>query len=167
VCSYFNTSRQVQEYFEKFYNPADKLNVKLLGDHAGGAKELSAWKKKIGDDWSKVWVFDVKANNDEPMKAGSTLDVVANVSLGPISPDQVAVELYHGPLDANGQISNPSFTLMTKTATQEKKAPEFPIHSYSGKVVAQSCGQQGFAVRVLPKHPTVDLRMEPGLIRWS
>jgi len=33
--------------------------------------------------------------------------------------------------------------------------------------MAQTCGQQGFAVRVLPKHPNVELRMEPGLIRWS
>jgi starch phosphorylase len=51
--------------------------------------------------------------------------------------------------------------------TQDKKAPEYPIHTYSGKLAPEVCGQQGFAVRVLPKHPNVELRMEPGLIRWS
>jgi hypothetical protein len=56
---------------------------------------------------------------------------------------------------------------MAKTATQEKKAPEFPIHTYAGKITVQSCGQQGFSVRVLPKNPSVKLRLEPGLIRWS
>ncbi len=166
VCSYFNTSRQVQEYFEKFYNPADKLCVKLLEKHAIGAKELSAWTDKVAADWSKVWVFDVKAS-DEPMMAGSTLDVHASVSLGGLVPDEVTVEIYHGPIDASGNITNAQCTRMVKSSTQEKKAPEFPIHTYAGQIVAQSCGQQGFAVRVLPKYPDVDLRMEPGLIRWS
>jgi starch phosphorylase len=166
VCSYFNTSRQVQEYFEKFYNPADKLCVQLVAQHAAGAKELSAWTDRVEHDWSKVWVFDVKAS-EEPMMAGSTLDVQASVSLGPLKPEEVTVEIYHGPMDSTGNITNAALTPMVKVSTQEKKAPEFPIHTYAGKIVAQSCGQQGYAVRVLPKHANVELRMEPGLIRWS
>ena len=114
-------------------------------------------------DWDKVWIFDVKANNDEPMKAGSTLEVSASVSLGPINPDEVAVELYYGPLDANEAITTASPTPMAKLSTLEKKAPEFPIHTYKGKIVVQSCGRQGFAIRVLPKHANVNIRMEPGL----
>jgi len=167
VCSYFNTSRQVQEYYEKFYGPADKLCVKLLAQHGAGAKDLAHWKDRVSTEWDKVWVFDVKANNEEPMMAGSTLEVEAHVSLGPLKPEEVSVELYHGPIDASGNITNAARTPMTKIATQEKKAPEFPIHTYTGKIIAQCCGQQGFAVRVLPKYPNVDLRMEPGLIRWS
>ena len=114
-----------------------------------------------------MWVFDVKANNEEPMMAGSTLEVESNVSLGPLTPEDVLVELYHGPLDANGNIIGASRIAMTQISTQEKKAPEYSIHTYKGKIVVQSCGQQGFAIRVLPKHPSVNLRLEPGLIRWS
>ena len=90
-----------------------------------------------------------------------------SVSLGPLKPEEVSVELYHGSLDSAGGIQNAARTPMMKMSTQEKKAPEFAIHTYAGKIVAQSCGQQGFAVRVLPKHADVELRMEPGLIRWS
>ncbi|MCL2641870.1 MAG: alpha-glucan family phosphorylase, partial [Phycisphaerales bacterium] len=167
VCSYFNTSRQVQEYFEKFYAPADALNQKLVAEHAKGARELSKWKSRIVHDWGKVWVFDIKANNEEPMMAGSTLEVEAHVSLGPLSAEEVTVEIYHGALDANGNIEQPTLTPMSKTATQDRKAPEFPIHTYVGKIVAKECGQQGFMIRVLPKNANVQLRMEPGLIRWS
>jgi starch phosphorylase len=167
VCSYFNTSRQVQEYFEKFYEPASGLCVKLLTEHGAGAKQLARWKDRIARDWDKVWIFDVKANNDEPMMAGSNLEVEANVSLGPINPDEVTVELYHGPLDASGNIIAAERQPMTRLKTMEKKAPEYPIHTYAGKVAPQMCGQQGFAIRVLPKYPNVELRMEPGLIRWS
>ena len=158
---------QVQEYFEKFYLPAHKLCVTLVGQHGSGAKSLAEWKTRLSSEWGKVWIFDVRANDNEPMMAGSTLDVQANVSLGPIKPDEVAVELYYGPIDAAGNISNARNIPMSKVSTQDKKAPEYPIHTYAGKIVAQSCGQQGFAVRAIPKNPNVQLRMEPGLIRWS
>jgi starch phosphorylase len=167
VCSYFNTARMVQEYFEKFYSVADKFHAQLVADHAAPAKQLSKWKAQVQGEWGKVWIFDVKANNDAPMKAGGTLDVEAHVSLGPLNPDEVSVELYFGPLDAAGNISVAERAPMQKTKTDERKAPEFPIHTYAGKIAAQSCGQQGFAVRVLPRHPKVKLRMEPGLIRWG
>jgi starch phosphorylase len=167
VCSYFNSARQVKEYYEKFYAPADNLCAKLLAQHGEAAKDLARWKAHIAGEWNKVWIFDVKANNEQPMMAGSTLEVEANVSLGPLNPDEVTVELYHGPLDANEAIATASRTPMMKLSTLEKKAPEFPIHTYSGKIVVQSCGRQGFAIRVLPKHASVNIRMEPGLIRWS
>ena len=167
VCSMFNTSRQVQQYTEMFYMPANELCVKLLTDHGQGAKDLAKWKDRVSDDWGKVWIFDVKSNSDEPMRAGSTLEVEAHMSLGPLRPDEVTVELYHGPLDSNGNIMQARRTPMTLVSTTEKKSPEFPIHLFSGKITPQVTGQQGFAVRALPKYPNVDLRMEPGLIRWS
>jgi starch phosphorylase len=166
-CSYFNTSRMVQQYAENFYLPASGLCIKLLHEHGAGAKRLAKWKDRVAGDWDKVWVFDIKANDGEPMKAGSTLEVEANVSLGPLPPDDVSVELYHGPLDANGNIVHPSRSAMTRTHTLEKTAPEYPIHTYAGKVTLESSGQQGYAVRVLPKNDAVELRMEPGMIRWG
>ncbi len=166
-CAYFNTSRMVQQYAETSYMPASNMCLKLLGEHGQGAKDLAKWKERVGGDWDKVWVFDVKANNEEPMKAGSTLEVEANVSLGPLNPEEVTVELYYGPLDASGSIAPPMRNPMTKVRTQEKVAPAYPIHTYATKVMPQGSGQQGFAIRVLPRHPNVELRMEPGLIRWS
>jgi starch phosphorylase len=166
-CSVFNTSRMVQQYAETSYMPASDLCIKLLNEHGQGAKSLAKWKEKVAGDWDKVWIFDVKANNDGPMKSGAMLEVEANVSLGPLNPDEVTIELYHGPLDSSGNIIQASRSTLTKISTQEKKSPEFPIHTYGGKVSPQRCGQQGFAVRALPKNPNVDIRMEPGLIRWS
>jgi starch phosphorylase len=167
VCSYFNTSRMVQEYCETAYDPASALCIKLLTEHGQGAKQLAEWKGRVAADWDKVWVFDVKTNSDEPMMAGSQLEVEANVSLGPLKPEEVSVELYHGALDASGNIVTPSRDPLNKIRTTEKKAPEYPIHTYSGKITVNTCGQQGFAIRVLPRYPNVELRMEPGLIRWS
>jgi glycogen phosphorylase len=167
VCSFFNTNRMVQEYFERLYSPANTLCLKLLSEHGKGAKDLAHWKANLVHEWGKVWVFDIRANSEEPMMAGSTLDVTAHVSLGPIKAEEVQVELYYGALDANGNITNPTRATMSRTLTEDRKAPEFPIHTYAGSISVQSCGQQGFAVRVLPNYPNVELRLEPGLIRWG
>ncbi len=166
-CSYFNTSRMVQQYAENFYLPGSNLCIKLLTEHGQGAKDLAKWKDKVSADWDKVWIFDVKANNDGPMKAGTALEVEAQVSLGPISPDEVLIELYQGTLDANGNIQHATRHPMSRLSTLEKKAPEFPIHTYAVKMTPQGSGQQGFAIRALPKNANVELRMEPGMIRWS
>ena len=98
----------------------------------------------------------------EPMMAGSKLKIFASVELGSIAPDDVVVELYHGAVDAAGGIQNAQRTPMTRSASEDGG-----VHRYVGSLVAQSCGQQGFAVRVLPKNPNVELRLEPGLIRWG
>src|SRR5262249_47745045 len=55
VCSYFNSSRQVQEYYEQFYMPANKMCEKLLADHGSGSKELAKWKNHVEEEWNKVW----------------------------------------------------------------------------------------------------------------
>ena len=73
------------------------------------------------------------------------------------------MELYYGPLDANGNIIQPSGADDGQTERRTARAD----HRYVGAIVANCCGQQGFAIRVLPKYPNVELRMEPGLIRWG
>jgi len=167
VCSFFNTSRQVQQYWEQLYSPANELCLKLVKENAAGAKALAEWKSKIKEDWSKIWIIDLATNNDGHLMAGDTLDVRSSISLGPINPAEVQVEIYHGTIDANGSITNPVRTPMKLVNTEEKKLPEYPIHTFEGRIVADQCGQQGYSIRVLPKNPQVNMRLEPGLIRWA
>ena len=38
---------------------------------------------------------------------------------------------------------------------------------FLGAHLARALDAAGFAVRVLPRNPNVELRLEPGLIRWG
>jgi starch phosphorylase len=169
VCSFFNSSRQVQQYFEMFYKPADDIGGKLSADHYAGAKTLSAYKTRMGTEWGKVWVFDVKSSTDEPMTVGASMQIETKVALGAdVNPDDVVVELYHGVVDANGAIVNANRTAMSRVSTiAQKTTTDNPIYLYKGEISAKGCGQQAYSVRVLPKSPNVQLRMEPNLIRWG
>jgi starch phosphorylase len=162
VCSVYNTSRMVQQYFENFYHPANKLFEQLSSAHGGGATSLAQWKAQLNKSWGKVQIKKIEAPTNEPMMAGSKMQIAADVELGPIAPDDVTVELYHGALDANGAIQKAQRTVMVRAA-----GPNGSLQRYVGSIVAQTCGQQGFSVRVLPKKPDLQLRLEPGLIKWG
>ncbi len=167
TCSFFNTSRMVQEYFERFYKNADELYGKLVVNHGDGSKQLSKWKAGLQHEWGKVWIFDIKSEAHEPMKAGDLMKIECNVALGKIPPSEVTVELYHGSVDSNGQILHAMTTPMQLVSSEQKSSKDDPIHHFVGTINANSCGQQGFAVRAVPRNPNVELRLEPGLIRWG
>ena len=162
VCSVFNTNRMVQQYLEKYYLPADGLFVKLSEGHGAGATALAQWKTRVSSQWNGVKVRSVEAATSEPMMAGGKLKIFATVELGSVSPDDVRVELYHGLLDGNGNIHNAQRTTMARGSNQEGNTIQ-----YVGSITGQSCGQQGFSIRVLPHNEQVHLRMEPGMIRWG
>ena len=147
---------------ETFYAPANELYLKLVDGHGAGAAQLAHWKANLAESWAKVGVRNIDAPTNEPMMAGNKMKIFATVDLGPISPDDVLVEIYTGPLDANGTIVHAQRTEMVRTASEDNGA-----YRYVGSIVADTCGQQGFAIRVLPKNSNVELRLEPGLIRWG
>jgi starch phosphorylase len=160
VVSFFNTNRMVQEYFERFYLPANERFEKLTADQWQTAIDVTQWKSKVSSHWNEVRIFDVDANTNQPLKSGTPLQINAKVYLGTLTPQEVRVEISHGPLDANGAVIHKHRTPMTVNQSDNG------VHQYSGTIVPSTCGQQGYGIRVLPKHPQIDLRLEPGLIRW-
>jgi len=162
LCPVFNTNRMVQQYFELFYLPANDLFNKLLEGHGSGAAALAQWRQKMAKHWQEVQIRAVESPTTGNIKAGESLKIFATVALGSIPPEHVRVELYFGPLDSSGSIRDARVHGMAASTTLGDG-----VYQYVGAINAAACGQQGFAVRVLPNHPNINLRFEPGLIRWS
>ena len=112
--------------------------------------------------WQEVQIRAVESPTTGNIKAGESLKIFATVALGTIPPEHVRVELYFGPLDSSGSIRDARVHGMAASTTLGDG-----VYQYVGAINAAACGQQGFAVRVLPNHPNINLRFEPGLIRWS
>jgi starch phosphorylase len=96
------------------------------------------------------------------VKAGESVKVFATVELGSIPVDNVRVELYFGSLDAFGNIQDARMHEMALSTNIGSG-----VFQFVGAISAGACGQQGYAVRVLPNHPNIALRFEPGLVRWG
>jgi starch phosphorylase len=173
----FSTHRMLAEYTRRFYNPSATHYSRLTADAMDKAKALAQWKCEIRQAWSDLAVREVvmsaggngngngeQLNPRQPqLKVGSELTVRALIKLGRMRPQDVCVELYHGPTDSWGHIRDGATIAMA----HEKRAADDGEHWFSGRMACQTTGQHGVAVRVLPNHPDQVDRYEHGLILWE
>ena len=175
VTQNFNTDRMVAEYTTKFYKPAAQKWSYLTAEAMARAKALAMWKTTIKNAWGDFEIKDVEIEvengknnrrsnqNNAQLVVGSKLLVRSLVKLGPVSPDDVSIELYHGPVDSWGNIEQGSVVKMA----YEQSVDEDGLHWFSGSMQCKTSGRQGFAVRVLPSHADMTSPYELGLILWE
>jgi starch phosphorylase len=84
------------------------------------------------------------------------------VQLGSISPEEVAVELFYGRLDAQKRIQEPATEPMTLSETKGRG-----VHGYRGTVPCARSGMHGFTVRIRPAHPDSNNVFCTGLMTWK
>lgn len=171
----FNTHRMAAEYTRRFYNPAMARWHYLTAENMSRARALSSWQADIKRTWSEFAIKDVKIhlNNGEEteqlnprqarLKVGSQLSVRALVKLGKVRPQDVSVELYHGPVDANGIIRDGSPVRMD----YQQESQQDSEYWFAGLFSCTKTGQYGVAVRLLPSHPDMPNPHELGLILWE
>ena len=82
--------------------------------------------------------------------------------LGDLKPTDVAVELYHGPLDGAGQIVH-GRTLPTLIA-QSKGGGKYV---FAGAIPCRTSGRHGYALRILPQQEDLGNPFEMGLVLWG
>jgi glycogen phosphorylase len=158
----FNTNRMVQDYVEKCYWPSWQRFDQLSADRLAKARNLAQWRKRIAQGWNQIKVESVEADGVDPMTVGGKLEVKARINLGNFSPDDIAVQLFHGVVDSLGEIPKPGTTAMSHNGVHEG-----PSWTFQGTIPFRSSGQHGYAVRVLPKHADMANPFEPGLVCWG
>ena len=158
----FNTNRMVEEYTQRFYVPCIEQSRKLWENDAAAARELAAWRDMVTKQWPQLQVIDIAAEDKEAQPMGSRFPVRATVNLGQLSAEDVLVEIYHGLLDTQGNIT--SGETETMTASGETKLGQVV---FTGEIPCRRSGQRGFTVRVTPRNAKFPLnRFETRLIRW-
>jgi glycogen phosphorylase len=159
----FNTNRMVAEYLERCYLHAHRREAVLTANGFRPASELAAWRRKMSQDWKSVAIDSVQAPTAEMLRVGEKITVRVSVHLGDIRPDDVEVQLCHGPLDASGELADTTLTVLplAEPVGSDRKGV------FSGTVACTSSGQFGYCVRVLPKHPNLPHLFEPGLVVWG
>jgi starch phosphorylase len=160
--SQFNAKRMVREYVEEFYLPSQARYAALAQDQFQRAKALASWKARVRSRWTDIRIIEVKSDLRDTFKVGDPLQVRAFVKLGQLTPEDVSVELYSGPLDARGQISQPKIVPMDSSGTNPGD-----VYEFSGTIEPDTSGRQGYTVRVLPKNPDLIAPHQEGLILWS
>ena len=160
----FSTHRMLQEYAAKMYVPAMERVDRIASDNYGFTRSLSDWKSHMERNWPQVHIMAEKAMNmlqDQKSKSGESIKLSATVSLGSIDPADVKVELYYGSIGRNNAIENPQIAEMHITERHDSG-----YYKYSADISLFEGGEYGYTFRVLPSHPDLINKFDPGLIRW-
>ncbi len=162
LCPVFNTHRMLREYCGKMYRPALERVRKLSSDNFDLARKLAAWKDALHGQWHQVRVVDVRAEEQEVLKVGDQLALTARVHLGSVSPDDVAVEIFHGPLSTHGEITQ------GEAVSMKLIQPAGPgEHQFEGRIPCSLSGRSGYMVRVVPRREDLADRYDRGLVVWG
>lgn len=158
----FNTNRMLRDYTRKMYLPALQRTRKVWEDDFSLARSMATWKDRLRAHWRDVRVTDVQAELPEKLKVGDSLKVRACVHLGLISPEDVGVEAYWGPLSPEGEITQGQAVRLTFAKTSKEGE-----HWFEGSVPCEISGRNGYAVRVVPSYADPADRFDQGLVVWG
>jgi starch phosphorylase len=157
----FSTNRMIWEYGERFYLPAARYFARMIADRAERAGAFADWKRRIFKSWTEVRVERVEAGRPGTHRVGEGFALTAEVRLGALSPEEVTVEVYHGPLDSQRQIVDGRGVALSLEATLDGGR-----HRYAGLVPCTHSGMHGYTVRVRPSHPDGNSVLCTGLMTW-
>ena len=110
---------------------------------------LLKWETEIGPEETAV-------------ELGGTREITALISLGPLDPSDVVVQLVHGQVGEGDEIIDPNLEPMTLGPARSGGDA-----SYTGTFSCSNAGRYGYTVRVLPCHPGLVSPVELGRIAWA
>ena len=153
-------NRMVREYVQRLYEPAAVRGDALCAGSHARARALAAWKERVASGWSGVRV-EVTDGESGVTDLGRERTVSAEVELGSLAPEDVAVQLLHGPVGSADELASPRVVAMARTDGSGGR------HRYTGSFVCERAGRYGFAVRVVPAHPDLTSIAELGRVTWA
>jgi starch phosphorylase len=162
----------VREYAETYYVPAARRFRYLAENDHARARALVEWKRKVRNHWRDVQIEHIETSNGaDKTRVGEPIPVTARVRLGSVlTPGDVAVQLYTGPVDASRNLIGAANILPLEPQSANGasgNSGDGGVHTFTGALPSGHSGQHGFTVRVVPAHPDAVLPEELPLITWE
>lgn len=161
VAEEFSSDRMVSEYLEQCYVPGAFHRRAMMDGDRAPLKRLVAWKERVRAAWPGVRFENVTVEPDPATRpTAAAFDIVARVHLWPLEPSDVSVELFEGPVEADGLLESGAAVRLEPVAREAETGVFRTTHRKPG-------GENlGYTVRVRPTHPDLAHPNEMGLVLW-
>ncbi len=153
--------RMVHDYVELLYEPMAQREAAMTASDHDLARGLSAWKQRVHSAWPKV-AISLAEGDLGPLDLGAERSVEVQVDLGSLTPEDVVVELVHGPLGVDGAMAS-STVVMEPVGPGDRSGR----HHYAGRFMCERAGHYGYTARLIPAHPDLIHPAETGLVAWA
>ena len=156
----FSMSRQVKDYTNHLYLPADRAGQRRAAQGFTAARQLAAWKERVYALWPQVRI-SAERPDIESLTAGESLNLEAKVYLGAIESTEVRVEIVWG-----GR-KDEAIQGVQVIPMQVAGALPGGLLRYQGSVRFDAKGRFGYGIRIVPTHPELCTPHEMALVKWA
>jgi starch phosphorylase len=127
-----------------------------------GAESLADWRQKIMTNWDQVRIDRVNVQNGETVPVLGRLEIEADIFLNQLSPEDVDVEIYCGPLSLRDEFTQKTTVQMEATGSDGNGN-----YHFKGGIPCAETGKYGFTIRVLPSSGKLEAPYTGGLVVWA
>lgn len=163
-CPRFNTARMLSEYALRGYFQLSDRYYEMTANGYAAAKELAHWQVHLFEHWYDIKVESIDISESADIQVEQVVGVKARINLGVLQPEDVQVQLYLGPVTADGEISE------GRPITMDYQGKD-PNHAgtsvYTHNIAYSRSGLQGLSLRILPHHDYLSSPYETGLTLWA
>jgi starch phosphorylase len=161
ICPIFNSLRMVSEYIESAYAPLARNSSELRANNYAVLRQMVAWQKRMAQDWEKIRIQDVRVPDEGRALQGKEVEVIVTVDTAGHRPDEVKVELLHGPIDLRDNFKERHITCMTaQSASPDANGNVI----FSGLMPVTHTGLYGYVVQITPDHANLPFSQALDLI---
>ena len=157
----FSSDRMVREYSIRYYIPAIRNFKKLTENLAVKARKLARIQTRLVSLWRFIVISQPTLVTETDFLVGDTFRVTVKVFLGDLTPEEVAVQVYHGKLRASDEFEGSRAEAMWLQETLAQGT-----YLFACTITCSDSGRFGYTARVIPGGDEV-LSQTPGLITWA
>ena len=152
ICPVFNSHRMVSDYIETAYVPANIASTELSAGNYTVLRDMVSWKKKIEEDWPKISIKSIEVRDEHEALNGKDMEVNVIVKTAGHSPEELNVELLHGPVDLWDKFKVRHITRLAADTSSPETDDEV---LFSGFIPLSHTGLYGYLVQITPDHPNL------------
>ena len=164
LCPVFCTDRMVKEYSEVFYQNASNNWDRLSENDFSKTKDLINWKEYVRSRWPNVDIAHAAIEQKEA-DVGFAIKVSADVVLNGLNPNDVLVQVFSGPLDAERNITCAASAEM-KHIDSGAGQNSSGSYKYEGFIPCDESGLFGYSIRIQPRFGEKVDNFGLELMRW-
>ena len=162
IAPHYTMKRQLDDYYNKFYNKLSKRFQMLSADDNAKAKEIAAWKEEVVSKWDSIEIVscdkveELKAGDIESGKEYTITYVIDEKGLN----DAIGLELVTTYTTADGKqhvYSVEPFSVIKK---------EGNLYTFQVKHSLSNAGSIKVSYRMFPKNPELPHRQDFCYVRW-
>lgn len=160
IAPHYTMKRQLDDYYDKFYNKEAKRFAEIAADGYKVAKEIAQWKETVAERWNSIRVVSASSNIPQTgIEMGKTYTAKYVIDEQGLD-DAIGLELVCVRRDKNDE------EVVSAVMPFEVVGREGNIFTFEGKIESLNAGIFKAAVRMYPKNDLLPHRQDFCYVKW-